>query len=89
MSNFEREKRAELSTETLIDIAIAWPWLYSSADAIKGAEDVLDTLKEAINSPNDSILNGQLVLACTTALFLTTKQFLNQIKKEDIEKFLE
>ncbi|KAF1766320.1 hypothetical protein GCK72_006277 [Caenorhabditis remanei] len=89
ISNFKVENRRKLDFEILVDMAVAWPWLYSQSETVKGAEDVLDTLQESISSSNDSILNSQLVYACTAGLFLTNKSLLEKVKSEDVEKFLE
>ncbi|CAI2343494.1 unnamed protein product [Caenorhabditis sp. 36 PRJEB53466] len=88
VSNFESVNRKKLSTESLIDMAVAWPWLFSQAEAAHGTEDVLQTLQEAINSSDTSVANSQLVFACTAGIFLTNKALLNKVKKEDVEKFL-
>ncbi|CAP23874.1 LOW QUALITY PROTEIN: Protein CBR-ABCX-1 [Caenorhabditis briggsae] len=89
VNNFKFEIRRTLSFEYIIDMVVAWPWLYSQADSVKGSEDILDTLLEAIQSSNTSILNGQLVNACTAGLYLTNKNLLKKVPKEDVEKFLE
>uniref|UniRef100_A0A1I7TUW2 DRIM domain-containing protein n=1 Tax=Caenorhabditis tropicalis TaxID=1561998 RepID=A0A1I7TUW2_9PELO len=88
-SNFSAENRRKFGSETLIDMVVAWPWLYSQADAVKGSEDVLDILRETIKSPVKSVVNSQLVYACSVGLFLTNKSMLKSISKEDIETFLD
>lgn len=89
VSNFKADKRKQIESETLIDMIVAWPWLYSQVDAVKGAEDVLEILQEAIKSSDKSVINSQLVLSCTAGLFLTNKNLLKSIAKEDLDKFLE
>ncbi|CAD6199919.1 unnamed protein product [Caenorhabditis auriculariae] len=78
----------EHDEELFLNLLIAWPWIFPSAEVSQASKAVLDFVKTEIGTKREEISSGQLVLVAFAGIFSVSRQLLLEIDLETLSSFV-